>query len=99
LEPPEALAALDAEPPDAEAEQEHAAWRVQLAERRMREVHLALEEAELQGAPVRDLEPAAAAFDEAVAVYEAAVQACAAQALPGDVEKAAAQRSWRGIRG
>jgi hypothetical protein len=77
-EPPEALAALDAEPPD--AEQERAVWRVQLAERRMREAHLALEEAEQRGVPPREVERATATFDQAVAVYEAADLLCAAQA-------------------
>jgi hypothetical protein len=81
LEPPEALAALDAEPPD--ADQERAAWRARLAERRMREAHLALEEAEQQGAPSRDLEPQAAAFAHAVAVYTAAQAACAAVPVCG----------------
>lgn len=70
LEPPEALAALDAEPP--EAEQERAAWRALLAERRMRETHLALEEAEQRGAPTRELERWVATFEQAVAVYTAA---------------------------
>jgi hypothetical protein len=70
LEPPEVLAALDAEPP--EAEQEQAAWRVLLAERRVREAHLALEQAEQRGAPSRELEQLAGAFDQAVVVYGAA---------------------------
>jgi hypothetical protein len=81
-EPPETLAALDAEPP--ETEQERAAWRALLTERRMREAHLALEEAEHRGAPTRDLERAAATFHHVVLVYEAAIQACAAHAPSGD---------------
>jgi hypothetical protein len=81
LEPPEALAALDAEPP--EAEQERVAWRARLAERRMREAHLALEEAEQRGGPTRDVERVAAAFDHAVRAYKAGVQACTAHA-PSD---------------
>jgi hypothetical protein len=48
LEAPEALAALDAELP--EADQERAEWCARLAERRMREAYLALEEAEQRGA-------------------------------------------------
>jgi hypothetical protein len=59
-EPPEALAALDAEPP--ETEQERATWRTRLAERRMRETHLALEEAEQRGVSARDLERVGAQF-------------------------------------
>jgi hypothetical protein len=78
LEPPEALAALDAEPP--EMEQERAAWRVLLAERRTREAHLALEEAEQRGAPPHEVERLASTFDQAVAVYEAAQLAAAASA-------------------
>jgi hypothetical protein len=78
-EPPEALAALDAEPP--ETEQERAAWRVLLAERRMREAHLALEAAEQRTAPTRELEGAVAAFGQAVAVY-AAAQLAAASGRP-----------------
>jgi hypothetical protein len=77
-EPPEALAALDAEPPETEAEQERAAWRARLAERRMREAHLALEEAEQHGASQRELERATGAFVQVVAVYKATVLACAA---------------------
>ena len=69
-EPPEALAALDAEPPH--AEQDRAAWRARLAERRMREAHLALEEAEQRSALPRELERVSAEFDCAVAVYGAA---------------------------
>jgi hypothetical protein len=76
LESPEVLAALDAEPPD--AEQERAAWRTRLVERRMREAHLALEEAEQRGASQRELERATGAFVQVVAVYEAAGLACAA---------------------
>jgi hypothetical protein len=76
LESPEALVALDAEPPD--TEQERAAWRVLLTERRMREVHLALKEAEQRGAPPREVERVAMAFDQAMAVYEAAQLAAAA---------------------
>jgi hypothetical protein len=75
LEPPEALAALDAEPPN--AKQERAAWRLRLAERRMREAHLALEEAEQRRAPPRELERVAVLFDQAVTVYEAAQLAAA----------------------
>jgi hypothetical protein len=70
LEPSEALAALDAEPP--EMDQERAAWRARLAERRMREAHLALEEAEQQGASPQALESATRVFAQAVAVYTAA---------------------------
>jgi hypothetical protein len=70
VKPREALTALDVEPP--EAEQERAAWRARLAERWMQEAHLALEAAEQQGAPLRDVERAAAVCAQAVAVYEAA---------------------------
>jgi hypothetical protein len=73
LDPPEALAALDAEPP--EAQRERAAWRVRLAERRMREAYLALEEAEQRGATARELERLAGAFDHEVEVYNAALEA------------------------
>ena len=75
-EPSEVLAVLDAEPP--ESEQERAAWRVLLAERRMREAHLALAEAEQQRASPRDLERLAATFEQAVAVYTAAQAASTA---------------------
>jgi hypothetical protein len=75
------LAALDAAPP--ETEQERAAWRARLAERRLREAHLALEQAEQRGAPPRVLERVAATCAPAVAVYEAAVLACAAHAPSG----------------
>jgi hypothetical protein len=71
-ESPEALAALDVEPPDAETEQERAVWRLRLAERRMREAHLALEEAEQRGVSAREVERLATVFDQAMAVYEAA---------------------------
>jgi hypothetical protein len=77
LDPPEALAVLDAAPP--ETEQDRAAWRARLAERRMREAHLALEEAEQRGAPPRELERVAAAFDHAMAVYGAAQVTCDAE--------------------
>jgi hypothetical protein len=82
LEPPEALAALDAEP--LATEQERTAWRALLADRRMREAHLALEEAEQQGVPTGALERAAQAFDQAVAVYTAAQ--AAAYAMLGGIE-------------
>jgi hypothetical protein len=71
------LVALDAEPPDTETEQERAAWRARLAERLMREAHLALEEAEQRGASPGDLEHATGMFAVAVAVYEAAQSATA----------------------
>jgi hypothetical protein len=74
LEPPETLVALDTEPP--ETEEERAAWRVLLAERRMREAHLALEEAEQRGAPARTQERAAGVFAQEVTVYKATVLAC-----------------------
>jgi hypothetical protein len=48
LDAPVVLAALDGEP--SEGEHERAMWRVRLAERRMREAFLALEEAEQRGA-------------------------------------------------
>jgi hypothetical protein len=74
LEAPEALAALNGEPP--EAEQERTAWRVLLAERRMREAHLALEDAEQRRASSRDLERLAATFAQAVIHYGAAQAIC-----------------------
>jgi hypothetical protein len=76
LEPPEALAALDGEPP--ETEQERSAWRSRLAERRMREAHQVLEEAEQRGVSARELERAAGLFDHAVHVYRAAQAAALA---------------------
>jgi hypothetical protein len=78
MEPPEVLAALDAVPP--ETERERAVWRVSVAERRMREAHLALEQEEQRRAPPRVVEHAAATFAQAVARYRAAVQACTAHA-------------------
>ena len=83
LEPPEALAALDAEP--AETAGEQAVWRVLLAERRMREAHLALEEAEQRVASARELERATRAFAQAAAVYEAATLVCTAHTPAGGV--------------
>jgi hypothetical protein len=65
------LAALDAEPP--EAEPERALWRVRLAERRMREAYLALEEAEQRGAPWRVLEELVDVFTHESAVYAVVV--------------------------
>jgi hypothetical protein len=73
LEPPEVLAALDAEPP--ETEEERAALRVRLAERRMREAYLALEEAEQRGASPHELERLADVFDQESAGYGAALAA------------------------
>jgi hypothetical protein len=74
LDPPKALKALDAEPPD--AEQERARWRLQLAERRMREAYMALEEAEQQGATPAEQEWLAAVFTHESTVYSAAMAAC-----------------------
>jgi hypothetical protein len=59
-EPVAALAALDAEP--SACEQERAVWHARLAERRMREAYLALEEAEQQSAIPQELNRLAAAF-------------------------------------
>jgi hypothetical protein len=74
VDPPDVLAALDAEPP--EAEQERAIWRRCAAERRMREAYVLLEEAEQQGMPVGELESLAAIFEHETAVYEAALTDC-----------------------
>jgi hypothetical protein len=68
--PLEPLIELDTEPP--EAEQERVVWRVRLAERRMREAYLALEETEQRGAPARELEQLADVFIQETAAYEAA---------------------------
>jgi hypothetical protein len=96
LEPPEALAALDAEPP--ETEREHASWRVRLTERHMQEAHLALEEIEQRGASTRELERVAATFEHAVARYGAAVLACAAHAPSGVVGMASNEEQVAGAR-
>jgi hypothetical protein len=77
VEPPETLATLDAEPPA--AHQERAVWRTRLAERRMREAYLALEEAEQRGASPREVERLADAFAQASEVYGAA-----AASVPGE---------------
>jgi hypothetical protein len=74
LDSPAGLAALDAEPPV--TEQERARWRVRLAERRMREAYLALEEAEQRGISRKELERLAEAFTQASEVYGAAVGVC-----------------------
>ncbi len=71
VDPPDVLAALDAEPP--KAEQERAIWRRCAAERRMREAYVLLEEAEQQGMPLGELERLAAIFEHETAVYEAAL--------------------------
>jgi hypothetical protein len=89
LEPPEVLAALDAEPP--ETKQDRATWRARLAERRMGEAHLALEEAEQRAASVRELERVAATFDRAVKVYEAAALVACAAPAGGSVQAASGQ--------
>jgi hypothetical protein len=73
LEPSEALVALDAEPP--ETELERAIWRVRLAERRMREAYLALEEAEQRGGSLRELERLADVFAQESEGYGAALAA------------------------
>jgi hypothetical protein len=70
-EPPEVLAVLDAEPP--EAEQERAWWRALLAEQRMQEAYLALEEAEQRHAPAHVLDRLAAVFTHESDVHAAAV--------------------------
>jgi hypothetical protein len=72
-ESPDELAALDAEPP--EAEHERAVWCERLAERRMCEAYHLLAEAEQQGGLLRELEHRAAAFVHEVAVYGAALAA------------------------
>jgi hypothetical protein len=87
-EPPEDLPALDAEPP--EAGTERVVWRAQLAERRMREAHLALEEAEQRGASARESARAARLFDHAVDVYraaQAAASACSESAFSAGSEQ------------
>jgi hypothetical protein len=61
-ESPDDLAELDPEPPEAEAER--AAWRLRLAERRMREAYLAPVEAEQCEASPRVLEQVMVAFDQ-----------------------------------
>jgi hypothetical protein len=88
LEPPEVLLALDAEPP--ETDQERAAWRVLLAERRMREAHLALEEDEQRGASTRELERVAATFEQAVKAYKAAALVACIAPAPSRHTRAAA---------
>jgi hypothetical protein len=80
LDPQEALAALDADPP--EAAHERAVWRMRLAERRMREVYLSLEEAEQRDAPQPELERLADEFAHESAVYGAAVAACGPDPSP-----------------
>jgi hypothetical protein len=72
-ESPDELAALDAEPP--EAEHERAVWNVRLAERRMCEAYYLLAEAEQREVSLRELERQAAAFAHEVAVYGAALVA------------------------
>jgi hypothetical protein len=74
-EPAEVIAAFDAEPPT--AEHERAIWRAQLAERRMREAYLALEEAEQHGACQHELERLADVF-----AHESAVAASVAGTIP-----------------
>jgi hypothetical protein len=70
LDSPAGLGALDAEPPV--TEQERALWRVRLAERRMREAYLALEETEQRGAQWREPERLADVFTQVSALYGAA---------------------------
>jgi hypothetical protein len=65
------LAALDAEPPA--VDHERAVWRMQLAERRMREAYMALEEAEQRGGPSKEVERLAHVFTHASTAYGAAV--------------------------
>jgi hypothetical protein len=67
LELAEGLVALDTEPPA--AEHERAGWRMRLAERRMREAWVSLEEAEQRGAPHGELERLADIFIHESAVY------------------------------
>jgi hypothetical protein len=74
LDPPETLAGLDTEPPA--AEQERAVWWVRLAERRMQEAYLVLEEAERRGASLAEQERLAALFTQESAVYTSALTAC-----------------------
>jgi hypothetical protein len=74
-EPPveslEELRALDGVPPL--VEEERAAWRARLVERRMREACLALEEAEQRGAAGREVEHLLTAFMQESAAYDAAI--------------------------
>ncbi len=73
---PAELGVLDVDAPD--TEEERAAWRVRLAERRMREAYLALEEANQHSVPEWGWAQLEATFQHEVQVYAAALAAAEA---------------------